>query len=72
MGVCFNELALRFYLLLSLGREDRGERVKEVKEEGERVKEARNETRKKKSANREHREVFSKCCGELCACLFIC
>lgn len=47
MGVCFNELALRFYLLLSLGREDRGERVKEVKEEGETVKEARNETRGK-------------------------
>ena len=81
MGVCFNELAPRFYLLLSLGREDGGESVEEVRVResngGKERKEGRKKRRKrqKSQVDREHLEVFSHCSGEhssVRACLFIC
>lgn len=70
MGVCFNELALIFYLLLSLGRGD----GKECQGSEGIVREQGREKKKNtgKSVDREHLEVFSGEHSSVRVRLFIC
>lgn len=70
MGQCFNELAQRLYLLLSLGREDRGEKCQgseegSEREQGREQKKERKKKKDRKVRSREHQEA------QLCACVFV-